>query len=444
MTPARTSPRAERRARPAESASAPPAAWYRRLPWLAVVATLLVIVTSVFAVNPIWNAATWAPVGEARLTQPAAYLAVAPFVNVLDTITLLSVNQHIAVLLWAIALYVVARVWKARRTREALVRRELVAALGFLVGIVLVYAVAAMAPRPMAPLVVTDETVLAADFHAHTKYSHDGRPGWDENDVRAWHRGAGFDVAYITDHRTFEGAERGIAGNASQAGQTEGTMLLQGLEAVLRGQHVNILSAGRSYRGITTADLRDVDEQSLALSSLVKNNEPVVIQTIPDDLSKITAAGEPGTAGARAIELIDGSPRGLSQGRRERNRILQLAQRLDLALVAGSDNHGWGRAAPGWTLIRLPGWRGMTTDSLASAIERVLRLGRNGSTLVVERRIADSSNPVAVMVAGVVVPWRMLTTLSTDERVVWFIWIWAIVLITRGLRLSRLRPSRAA
>jgi predicted metal-dependent phosphoesterase TrpH len=414
------------------------------LPWWAIGVTLLLLVTSAVAVNPIWNAATQSAVLEAKLAQPASYLALAPFVAILDTVTLLSVGQHIAVLLWAIGLYVVVRVLNALRHRPVRLVREALFAVGFLAAIFLVYAIAALAPRPMAQLVVTDETVLAADFHAHTSYSHDGRSGWDEKKVRAWHRAAGFDVAYVTDHRTFDGAERGIAANPSLAGQGDGTMLLQGIEVVLRGQHVNILSAGRRYRGITTPDLRDVDEQGLVLASLVRNNEPVVIQTIPDDLAKVLPAGEPGTAGVRAIELIDGSPRGLSQGRRDRARILRLADSLDLALVAGSDNHGWGRTAPGWTLMRIFGWRGMPTDSLAVRIEGILRLGRNGSTLVVERRVANGTNPLALAFAGVVIPWRMLTTLSTDERMARFIWTWTILIIARGLRFSRLRPSRAA
>ena len=108
------------------------------------------------------------------------------------------------------------------------------------------YAAGAMLPRPMAQLVTSDPNILLADFHSHTKYSHDGRSGWTEDDVREWHRAAGFDVAYITDHATFEGAERGVASNAGQAGQ--GTMLLQGLEAFYRGEHVNIPNAGRRYR----------------------------------------------------------------------------------------------------------------------------------------------------------------------------------------------------
>ena len=74
-----------------------------------------------------------------------------------------------------------------------------------------------------------DDTVLSIDFHAHTKYSHDGRPGWTEDDVRDWHRAAGYDVAYITDHRDVRGRRARHRGESRAGGQ--GTMTLQGLEA---------------------------------------------------------------------------------------------------------------------------------------------------------------------------------------------------------------------
>ena len=50
------------------------------------------------------------------------------------------------------------------------------------------YAAAAFLPRPMASLTVSDETVLAADFHSPTAASHDRRKGWTDGDVRAWER----------------------------------------------------------------------------------------------------------------------------------------------------------------------------------------------------------------------------------------------------------------
>ena len=284
--------------------------------------------------------------------------------------------------------------------------------------------------------------MFAIDFHAHTKYSHDGRRGWAPQDVRAWHRGAGFDAVYITDHRTLQGAEEGIAANPPEAG--EGTMILQGLEAVERGQHVNILSAGRRYRGITTPDLRDVDTAAMRLASLIPENEPIIVQTMPDDLHKVFAADGPGTAGARAIELIDGSPRGLAQTRRQRAQIVHLADSLNLALVAGSDNHGWGMAAPGWTLMRAAGWRGMPTDSLSSVVERILRVGRRTSTRVVERRVASDDTPLALLGTGVTVPWRLFTMLPDDARVVWLVWIWTVAIVARGLGAYRIRPSSRA
>src|SRR5262249_32594098 len=159
----------------------------------------------------------------------------------------------------------------------------------------------------MAQLAVTDLGVLAVDFHAHTKYSHDGRAGWTEDDVRNWFHGAGFDVVYVTDHRTYEGAERGIASNPGLAG--EGTMIVQGIEAFYRGEHVTVLSAGRRFRGLTTPDMKDIDPQSIALASLLTNASPIMIETVPAKLAKVPAPTDTGP-GVAAIEVVDGSPRG--------------------------------------------------------------------------------------------------------------------------------------
>lgn len=399
------------------------------------------IITAAFAVEPIRDAATLQPVGEASLSFSAAYLAIAPISAVLDTLTLLTVAQHVAILVSVIALFIAWRVWRGRTTPVS-AKHESLSALGLLVILLLVYGAVAFLPRPMAAIALSDDTVLSVDFHAHTKYSHDGRAGWSEDDVRQWHTGAGFDAAYITDHATFEGAERGIASNPGQAGQ--GTILLQGIEAFYRGEHVNVLSAGRRFKGLTTPDLKDVDEQALALASLLVQTSPVAIETIPGNLAKVAAAPKEGGPGVRAIEIVDGSPRGLSQTRRDRARILHLADSLDLALVTGSDNHGYGRAAPGWTLLRIPGWRGMATDSLSRAIEDVLRQARRGATRTVERRVAAATNPITVVLSLPLVLWRMLTTLSADERVMWLIWTWAVYLIVRGLRAYRPRPSLTA
>ncbi|HTE44301.1 MAG TPA: hypothetical protein VK636_03565 [Gemmatimonadaceae bacterium] len=428
-------------ARPNDSGVSRTVRFRRAIPWWAIVITVLVLVTAPFAVEPVWDAATFGSVGEGRLDLPSAYMAIAPLSNVLDTLTLLTVAQHVAIFIFVLALFTGWRAWRGR-TRRPTPRGEFIAAVVLIVTVVVIYVVGVLLPRPMAQLVLSDPEVVSIDFHAHTKYSHDGRSGWTEEDVRDWHRAAGFDVAYITDHATFEGAERGVAGNPGLAGQ--GTVLLQGLEAFYRGEHVNILSAGRRFRGITTKDMKDVDEEALALASLIPATSPLLIETIPGNLSKMTPAKFDGGVGVRAIEIVDGSPRGLAQGRKEHDRIVKLADTLNLALVTGSDNHGWGHAAPGWTLMRVPGWRGMTTDSLSRRVEDILRIGRRESTKTIERRVASATDPMSIIFAGPAVFWRMLTTLSPDERVIWLMWVWGLVIVIGGLRSYRIRPSATA
>ena len=132
----------------------------------------------------------------------------------------------------------------------------------------------------------SDRSVIAIDFHAHTKYSHDGRFDWTEDDVRRWQRGAGFDAAYITDHRTFEGARarnrgesrRGGGGNDAPPGN--------------RGRGTTASTSTFSARvagtkACVTADLRDVDEQSLMLANMFPATTPLIIETIPGNLSKV-------------------------------------------------------------------------------------------------------------------------------------------------------------
>ena len=417
----------------------------RRLPLVALLIVALLALSAAWAIDPIRDAASGARVTEAAtLERSSGYLFLAPVSAILDTITLLSVRQHIALVLTLVLGWLLWW-WSTRRTRDlALAPRRravrLVArvgtALALLVG---VYAVAVLVPRPMAALRAATPAVLSVDFHAHTKYSHDGRWNWTPEDVRRWHRKSGFDVAYISDHRTFEGAREGWANNPTQSG-TE-TVLLPAIEAVWQGEHVNILDADRMYRGILDAPLRDVDTEALRLASLVPGNEPVLIETIPGDLSRVPVATGSGTAGVRAIEIVDGAPRGLAQSRRERARILDIADSANLALVAGSDHHGWGHTASAWTLLIMPNWRAAAPEELSRAIASTIRNGGRASTKVVERYVADTDRGFALPLTVPLVAWGMFRTLSLDERVVWLAWIAAIVLTSRLLAARRRRTG---
>lgn len=418
-----------------------------RLPWFALVTTVLILASALVSASPIRDAATLEPVGEADLVLSPAYLAGSPFFDTLDTLSLLTVAQHIALLLTVIIAYAAWRVWHRRRKgRVAEVRegsrlrhpvlREVAFAAVLLLALVVVYAVGAVVPRPMAALAVRDLDVVVVDVHSHTKYSHDGRAGWEAEDVREWHSSSGYNAAYITDHRSYRGAEEGVAANPSVAGQ--GTVLLSGLEVVYGGERVNVLSAGRVYRGLTTDNLWDIDTTALALASMVTRREPVIVQTIPARLDRMKPARGAMSAGARAIEIVDGAPRGLSQTRGQRRRIVQLADSLNLALVAGSNNHGWGRTAPGWTLFRIPSWRSMPPDQLATTIEAAIREAGRQATRVVERRVAEADgNSVLLALTVPGVAWRMATTLSTDQRVMWLVWLWGVLAIRFAVRRLR-------
>ena len=416
----------------------------RGLPLVALLIVALLALSAAWAIDPIRDAANGQPVSQdATLERTSGYLLLAPISAILDTVTLLSVRQHIALVVTALLGWLLWW-WMSRRERDLAVtpgRRvvRILARIGTaLVLLVGVYAVAVLVPRPMAALRAVSPAILSVDFHAHTKYSHDGRWNWTPEDVRRWHRKSGFDAAYISDHRTFEGAREGWANNPIQSG-TE-TVLLPAIEAVWQGEHVNILDADRMYRGILDAPLRDVDTEALRLASLVPGNEPVLIETIPGDLSRVPVAKGGGTPGVRAIEIVDGAPRGLAQGRRERARILDIADSANLALVAGSDHHGWGHTASAWTLMIMPGWRAAPPEELSRAIAATIRRGGRASTKVVERYVADTDRGLALPLTVPLVAWGMFRTLSLDERVVWVAWIAAIVLLSR-VRVLRRRRS---
>lgn len=406
--------------------------------WVMSLVLALVLGSAPFAVPAVRDAATLGPIADVALRRPASYLLIAPLSNALDLLTLLSARQHVAVLLTLLLGYAAWWWWCGRTLPRSVApgRRvaRIVARLGLaFLALLSLYTAAVFLPRPMAALDVGPDIVVV-DFHVHTRYSHDGRPDWTPEDVRAWHRDAGFGAAYITDHRTFEGSRDAWANNPAIAG--DGVSLLPAIEVVWRGEHVNVLDADRMYRGILTPTLRDIDDDALGMASAVAGNEPVLVETLPGDLSRIVPAAGPGTAGIRAIELVDGAPRGLGQTRRERRRIIQLADTFNLALVAGSDHHGWGHAAAGWTLMQLPGWRSASPDALSGAIPRTIRRGR-GATKVAERYVADSESGVALPFTLPLVVWGMMRTLTADERVVWLAWTLSAFLLGRLRRMRR-------
>lgn len=404
--------------------------------------TLLVLATALVPQLPLRDAVTHRDMSGLSLAYSREFAIFAPFCALLDMQALLTIPQHIAVL---ITLLLGFACWRAQRfargTTFPVWRHEAFGLLAIvLLAPVLMLLVNVLVPRPMARLVIDDPDLLAVDVHAHTASSHDARPDWTATRVREWHRASGYDVAYITDHKRFGGAIDAVALNPRRAG--DDVVLLSGLEMRNAGQHVNVLSMTQAE----TTHVVHGDHLKKGIR-LADGRTPIIVQTIPFDVRWFAGRQQDSLARTTAIEINDGAPRGLTTGLKRHAEILALADSLNLALVAGSDNHGWGNTASGWTLVRVPGWRDLSPEALAVRLEQVMAGGRH-STQVVERR-----TPLLLTVPQVAmtVPVALVATargLTPPERVSWIVWGWSTLLVRLGIRraahlaLARARLAR--
>ena len=417
--------------RPPQDAPSRDARWKTR----ALVAAA--IVAGVIAAGAIWSAAPVETLGAAApgggagatLRLTASYTVLSPFCELYDALTLLTIGQHGALLAWLLAVHVgwrtIARVRGGRRP----IRDEGLALGLTIVGVTALYVIGALAPRPMAALLLADPDELALDVHSHTDASHDGRTGFDAEADRRWHAEAGFAAAYITDHRRYSGAAAGGAANPRVAG--DGTMLLPGIESAAGSSRVLLLGARQSMY---------LDQDGRAnLARLARDTNVVVVLTTPATLA--TAAT---MIRLDAVESSDGAPRGLLFTRRLGPQIERFAVSHRLARVAGSNNHGWGRTASAWTVLRIPGWRTLSASALDSAIRATIRRDGGGVRVVARGSTPLPRSGLALAATPALMLWSVVTRLTLAERLSWLAWGWclaaALILVDRGRSGGAERP----
>lgn len=401
----------------------------RRHP-VATAVTALVLLGAVLGPSALSSPTGGAP--AARLEIGWDYLLLAPLANVLDSLSVLTLGQHYAFLATLILAYAAWRVVRRRRP-QGWIRRagiEIGVAILSLAGLAAFYAYGMMGPRPMAALVPDDPEIVVVDVHSHTDHSHDARSGFDAEDNRAWHADAGFHAVYVSDHRNWQGWLDAIPGNPARAG--DGTTLLPALEIKWKTKYASALGAPDRYRPAVEGNTLVPD----SMYALVEQSgrRPTLVLTIPEQLDYVPPSTED-SIGFVAIEVSDASPRGLEQSRRDRALILRMVDSLDLAPVAATNNHGWGRTAAAWTLMSVPGWRDMTPDALGAAIEERFHAARSSASRVVERRspyLGDSIGALALTVPAVA--WQMVGGIGVGERVSWLAWTWLLALAVPGLR----------
>lgn len=379
---------------------------------------LLVLATAAVGATPVLDATTHAAAAGATLVRPTAYTVLTPVCELLDALTLLSLQQHAALLLTLVLLAVVWRTLRARRHTTSAVHETMVG-LGLLAALVAVYVVGIVVPRPMAALRLSDPNDVAIDFHSHTNHSWDAHRTFTVARNRAWHTAAGFDVAYVSDHKSIAGAIEGARGNASHPHQT---ILLPSLESRDHAEHVLVLGVDTTVAPDAKGEWHDPVADSA--------HPPILVLTVPGRLSELPPNEVGGVARTMAIELSDGAPKGINVLQRDPESIYAIAHRLDLALVAGSDNHGWGSTAVGWSVMHIPGWRALSPAALDSTIQQTIRTQRSRAVRVYVRDAPDPGRSIALLSLTLpAVIWRMLVDLTWPERVSWLCWIVAAVSI---------------
>ncbi|MDQ7002318.1 MAG: hypothetical protein Q9N02_06480 [Ghiorsea sp.] len=383
---------------------------------------LLVLISAIFSTYSVRDVVSMGEATGFHLDTNLIYLLFSPLFNLLDMMSALSLTQHLA---WVIfVLLFGACVGFIFFKRQVLWLRLLFSFVFSVLLLVMLYSVAILMPRPMVKLVKPDAAVLVVDFHSHTDASHDANKSFSPEDNRKWHSYAGFDAAFVTDHSTFIGSQAGKAQNPRHA--REGVLLLDGVEVRYQGGHVLALCA--------TTMLPSKEEDYIW-----KTNEygckPLLVQANPGPIEDSNQRFKERSIGA--IEIHDGAPLAL-EDIKNREQWLNKAKSLDIAIVSGSDNHGWAYAASGWSLLRITGWQNMGANRLALAITHLIHEQGFQAVQVVERNMvlpAQSILEHVLMPARLI--WRMFQVLTWQERLSWLVWVILLTLLSGQFKEKR-------
>jgi hypothetical protein len=403
-----------------------------RIP-LALTAALL---AARLAAAPPLSDPVGAPVpASLHLHAPPLYLLLGPLFSLWDGASMLSMTRLHGFLLGTALLYLLCRLARLPRSRNRPLRllRELGVLAGSLLGFALFLALGILWHRPMLALAGAGADRAVVDFHSHTNVSHDVRGTlMSRFDVRAnlaWHRRAGFDAVFVTDHNTIA--------PATHADSLP--VRCPGIEVSAWRAHIVLLGDtlpvdrdpySRDWAGLTRlVQVSDSAYHSRSVASL-----PEYERNHWDRLDSLVAAGLDG------FEIVNASPKANELSRTRRDSVIALARRAGRFVVGVSDHHGWGATSMVWNLVPVPSWR--TTP--AALCHRILaRLDQGvGSVQVLERHRlrAESGWPSLLTPLGVV--WETWRGMTGAVALSWLVWIWGIALVldARGRRRRDIIP----
>jgi hypothetical protein len=369
-----------------------------------------------------------------HLATPWLYALLAPLFSLWDGVSMLSMVRLRGFLIGLLVGYLLWRggralwwqfAWSDAPLPRSRLRGELRLLGGALLGLLLFILVGLLWHRPMLALAGIDPGDAAVDFHSHTNVSHDVRHtlmrGYDSEANLRWHRRAGFDAVFITDHNTTQGL-RPHAGPPVRC---------PGIEVSAWNAHIVLLGDSfpvdqrrysASMEGLLTL-LRSSDSVygALSLASL-----PEYQQHLWSALDRLVGAGLDG------FEIVNAAPKANEITQAQRDSVIALARRTNRFVVGVSDNHGWGATSMVWNLVHAPGWRA-SPAGLCPSILGELRRGFPAVRIIERHRLrADSGWPLWLTPAGVL--WETWRGMSWPLTVSWLIWIWIGWVIRRWRR----------
>ena len=399
----------------------------RRLPLLAILLTVALVAARALRAVPLYD-----PLGAplppgVHLGFPVIHLLFAPLFDLWDAASMLSLRRLEWLVAGLLLLFLVMRGVLAMLRRRVdpdagppigLIR-ELSALLFALLGFLAFVAGGLLWHRPMVALRGVPAGLMAVDLHSHSNASHDVQgtlmTGFDAEASQRWHRRAGYDAFFLTDHNTVAGLPAG-SGNGLP-------FVCPGIEVSAWRAHIVLLgtrdSVDRSrYGGSLDGVLRLLRESESRYGAISIASLPEYDRNHFDHLDQLIAAGVDG------FEIVNPSPKAAMFSKAHRDSVIALGKAHDLLLVGVSDSHGWGATNLSWNLVRVPGWKDARDP--CQPLLKQLTTGGSATVQIAERHHLedDSKWPLLLTPEGIVwETWRALTPLQTLS---WLFWIWLI------------------
>ncbi len=370
-----------------------------------------------------------------HLIYPWLYLAFAPLFSLWDGVSMLSQSRLRGFLWGLLVLYALWRcgralwwrlAWSDSPPPRAPLRREVGLFLGTLAALAAFVAGGLLWHRPMAGLAGAGPATIVFDVHSHTNVSHDVRAtlmrGFDTQANQRWHRRAGFDAFFVTDHNTVEGLHR-LSGVPVPC---------PGIEISAWRAHVLLL--GDSVAVDRTRYDGALEELRALLAESNSAYGALTVLSLPEyERNHWSRLDSLALAGAAGFEIVNASPKANELSRARRDTVVALARRTGRFVVGASDSHGWGATSMVWNLMALPphGPAG-TLAGVCAGLVAGLRHGFGSSRIVERHRLRpDSLWPGWLTPIGVV--WETWRGMGGTLTMAWLGWIWLLW----GLRIRR-------